>query len=264
MIMKWTTFLILSSILSSCSVKTVRKDANPQTTSEELLQIKQEVSLSSDREELGKLRKDTPAETIQDNDELKFILDFFTDIRQRPSRIQSKFDKIVRRKQNKFRKKIRKQRQDYSKQERKDREDFLEKLKDERDAFMNSSKNTKEGRKDFFDEQDEQRKEYFANARDKRKDFEYQVREVEKDTRAYFREKKSQFRNEMRIFKRKHEQWKKDEKKRAKEALRNPRYGTGERAGSLYPKKKINPAKTALEREFEEMNKLPSEPMESQ
>lgn len=259
-------FIAISLLLTSCNIKNVRSEKDPSTHSVELLKIQQEVSLSSDRDELGKLRKDTPEPVIEDNDELKFILDFFTDIRQQPSRIKSKFDRIVRRKQEKFRKQIRKQRKSFSKTEREKRKVFLKEQKDNREDFLDSDQNTKEGRKEYFDKQDEKRKVYFANARDHRKDFEAQVKEIQKDTNSYFREKKKQFRDELRIFKRKHKEWKKDQKKKAKLRLKSKDYNTSSKAGSLYPMKKQRPqrSKSKLEKEFEEIDTIPSQALESE
>lgn len=257
------SILGLSILLTSCSIKNVRAEKDPTTRSSELLKIQQEVSLTSDRENLSKLRKDTPEPIQNENDELKFILDFFADIRQKPSRIQSKFDKIVRRKQERFRKQIRKQRESFSKAERKDREIFLKGQKEKRSDFLDSKENNKESRKEFFDKQDEQRKVYFADARDKRKDFEAQVREIQKDTNEYFREKRKQFRDEMLIFKRKHREWKKEQKKKAKQRLKSPSYGTSQRAGSLYPSQ-ASPKKSKLEQEFDDLDKVPSQPLESE
>jgi chromosome segregation ATPase len=255
-------FVALILILASCSVATKRQEANPNTPSGELLKIQQEVSLTSDREKLSELRKDMPEPVQEENDELKFILDFFQDIRKNPSRIRQEFDRIVRRKQDKLRKSLQKQRKKFTKQERKDREDFLKKLKEEREEFLKSEANTKEGRKEFFDKQDEQRKEYFADAREKRKDFESQVSAIQKDSYAYFRDKRKQFSEEMRIFQRRQREWKKEQKEKRKKAYKS---SSSNNYGSLYPQQGAPAkAKTPLELEFEAFEKLPTETLESE
>lgn len=239
-------------LLTSCAIHTKRSESNPNTTSEKLLAIEQEVSLSADREALDKLRDDTPASIKQDNDELAYILDYFKDIRRNPSTLQSRFDRTIRRKQETYRKRTRKLRENFTKQERKDRENFLEKLKDEREEFL-KDKVTADQRKDFFDKQDEQRKEYFANSRDKRNEFEAQMRASQRDQNAYFSEKKKIFREEMFLFKKRQREWKKQQKEKAK----NTRTSYG--SGSLYPSPKSVPQKSKLEKEFDALYTTPAQ-----
>ena len=261
--MKNIVFLVVcSSLLASCSVATKRQEANPNTPSSDLLKIQQEVSLTADREKLKELRKDMPEPVQEENDELKFILDFFQDIRKNPSRIRQEFDRIVRRKQERLRKSLQKQRKKFTKEEKKDRKSFLDKLKEEREDFLKSEANTKEGRKEFFDKQDEQRKEYFADAREKRKDFESQVSAIQKDSYAYFRDKRKQFSEEMRIFQRRQREWKKEQKEKAKSSYRS---SSSNNYGSLYPRQGApRKPKSPLEQEFEAFEKLPTQPLESE
>lgn len=239
-------------LLTSCAIDNKRAESNPNTTSEKLLAIEQEVSLAADRDALNKLRDDTPAPIKQDNDELAYILDYFKDIRSNPSTLQSRFDRTVRRKQEIYRKRTRKLRENFTKQERKDREKFLESLKDQRERFL-KNKVTSDQRKDFFDKQDEQRKEYFANSRDKRNEFESQMRASQRDQDAYFREKKKIFREEMTLFKKRQREWKQEQKEKAKNTRST--YGSG----SLYPAPKASPQKSNLEKEFDALYTTPAQ-----
>lgn len=250
--------LIFALSLTACSLRSLRENRNPPTNAERILQIEQEVSLAKDRDELAKFREEVPAERKQDNDDLALILDYFKDIRRDAAQIRNQFNQSIRSKQERYRKKVRELRDQYSKRERREREEFLRQHKQERDEFT-KRQHDKHERDKFFADQDMKRKEFFANARDQRKEFEAQLQSSQKDQDAYFKEKRKIFTEEMRGFTERQRDWKKQERDKTRAAKT-----AKTSSSSLYPSQQPAANRSPLLMEFDELDRVPSQKLESE
>ncbi len=186
-----------------------------------------EVSLSDDRAYLSKMRDQTPAESIERNDDLALILKWMEGEKSPPYKVRSRFNSILSRKRNNFRKQMRKERERFNKEERVAKDKFLKEARKERES-LKGTKRSREEVREFSKKQDEERRDYFANQRDRRKDFETEMRRIQKDFDQNIRDKRREFDREYREYVKRYNDRKKREKlekreKRSKYRMRSQR-----------------------------------------
>jgi hypothetical protein len=204
-------FFWMSLLIAGCqSRETAENKYEPAKPNSGLVENK--YSLTNDRQAFDEIRAAVPEQKRRENDELAFVLNLLTEIKLPPSEIRSKFDTVVRKKREAFDKDARKEREEFNKQERQKREDFLKNQDSARKEF-NAIKRSKDERDRFFGNNDEARKNYFANQREKRDDYESSIRERRKNFDDYIRERQNYFNQELRSYSKKHEEFKKSERK---------------------------------------------------
>lgn len=215
-------------VLTSCSLKTRKEvDAKNEAKSEatghfndaqktektnySIYSGSTEYSIQADRSELSELRKQIPVEKKRKNDELALVLELMQELKLHPSKVRSRFDKVLRKKRNKFNKDLRKERDAFNKDERKKRDQFLDDLKRKRKRFR-ALKTTRDQQKSFNEEYREQREDFFNEAREKRLEQESEWRQERRDFEAYIREKRSEFNDEMRSYNKRYYEYHKAKK----------------------------------------------------
>lgn len=196
-LLKSTPFLILVSVLlwvlgcSEPSARDRQTKGGPWAT--------EEISLKNDRSQLDALRTEIPEERRSENDELAAILQFTGEIKDPPSKVQSRFDSALRKSRERFYSNSRKLRRDFDKQERKSRDEFLALKNKERDKFKREKHSGNELQQ-FFQDQESEKNQFFSDQRDRRREFESDLQERERAQEAYFREKSNEFSQELRIY----------------------------------------------------------------
>lgn len=183
--------------------------------------VDEKYSLKQDRQAFDEIRKEIPTEIKKTNDEMAFVMGLMSDIERKPESIRNTFDSVARKKRDLFSKDASKERELFTKTERKERDLLLKALKDERDQFM-KEKHKKEERDEFFKNQETKRKEFFAAEKEKREDFESNSREKRKNFEDYMRERTNYFNQELSIFRKKHDEHKKNLEEQKKKNEQNP------------------------------------------
>jgi hypothetical protein len=221
----FTTFVLIWVAGSACSSNA--KQAEQTNRQSGSAALPDEVSLKADRIKLDRLRKDVPAETRKENDELALILDTMKNSDEEPSQVRERFNRILRERRTVNDRDLRKLRDDFSSTERRNRESFLRDLQAERDKFT-KRKTTSEERQKFFNDQDTRRREFFATNGEKRNTFEATSGDRRKTFEDYAREKTNQFNQLHREYttefyeRRKNEALKKRSEEKAKKASASP------------------------------------------
>lgn len=171
-----------------------------------------EVSLKGDQQTVEELRKSIPPDVRAENDSLKEILSLLGEVKDPPNRHRERFDRLMRKIREDKRKEHKKERDSFSKNERKAREKFLKEQKSDREKFVRK-KAPRDEQKEFYANQDARRKEFFDQERDSRKEFESERRQIESDFNAYHKEKLEEFRQELRSYTERYNDFKKSKAK---------------------------------------------------
>ncbi|MCB0349587.1 MAG: hypothetical protein KDD38_00290 [Bdellovibrionales bacterium] len=168
-----------------------------------------ETSLANDRKTIEELRKNIPAEKRQENDQLKEILSLMGEVKDHPSKIRDRFNRVTQRMRQDQRKASSRARSDYNRIEKKNREEFFRKLKEEREDFK-SNKASREESKRFYDEQNRIRREYTSDERDRRSQFNADNKAQGDDFNAMMREKNREFTAELRAYTQRYNDYQKE------------------------------------------------------
>ena len=161
-----------------------------------------EMSLKEDRATPDAFRKDTPAETRKQNDEMALHLNLMKQGTESPAAVRDKFQSLIRKKRTEFREKSRKLRDDYRGDETKRRDEFLNAQKTKRDAFMRRKRDSAQTRA-FTGEQEKARAAFFSDERARRQNFESDMNAQSKDFDAYMRERQKEFDEQYRQYSKK-------------------------------------------------------------
>ena len=255
------------------NIKDKAADPNAAKTDANAGPVPDEVSLQADRSQFDELRKDIPAETKRENDELAFIRGLMAEGTEEPSKVRDRFSKAIRDRRERFDRDMRKRRDDYTKVERKNREDFLKNAEREREGIRKRQMSGDE-RKRFFADQDAKRQDFFSQQNDKRKDFESKVTEDRKAFEDYARERTNEFNAEYRDYtaafydrkkgidmkKRAEKKAKEIEKRDAASAPQSPIGGPAPSAGMITTPAAQSADDKVLE-DFKNLPKLPATPL---
>lgn len=197
-------------------------DSDKPATREEL---KSEVSLKKDREDLAELRKNIPDEIKKSNDRLAEVLTRWKQHKTPPDELREKFDDEIRKMRAEFEKRVTRRREDFNKHIAAKRKDFQEKQKETREDFL-SEKPKSEKRSAFMDRQSEDRDRFNSDLRDERDEFEDLVKEERKNFESDVANRRTEFRQEFPEYQRVYKEMKAAEEKANEESKSNPKpYG---------------------------------------
>jgi len=216
-----------------------------------------EVSLKGDQAHIEKLRKDIPLEVRRENDELKELLSLMGEVKEPPSRVREKFNRILRKKTAANKREVGKARKIFSREEKRLKKDKLKFFKKEREEFK-SKKAKREETREFYADQDRRRREFFSDSREKRKDFETDMRQKSRDFSSYLRERRREFNEEYKNYSKKYRELKKKKRLEEKEKRRA-------RSARSYQKPQAQPNNEEMKllKEFDKMKSVPSEKLSS-
>lgn len=209
--MKKISIVLILFALIGCSTASDKSNNQYKAAAQDRPLVDAKYSLSADRQAFDEIRSQVPEDRKKQNDESAYFLQLFSNPERDPAQIRSQFDDLIRKKRSQFDKDISRERESFTKQERQKRDDFLKSQKQTRDEFVRQ-KQSREEKSEFFRDQDQKRSEYFADERDRRNDFESDVRERRKNFEDYVRQKNNEFNQEYKIFQKKHEDLKKQNK----------------------------------------------------
>lgn len=206
--------LLVVLLLASCSSIQTKDRMTPSELEESKkpANAESEVSLAKDRSELETLRKDIPPDTQKKNDELALIFELMQEGKTQPSDLQSRFDRLARRKRDQFRDEGKKHRDTYTREERTKREKFLKDIKFERDSFT-SHKHEPEETRNFYQEMETKRRDFFADEQEKRRNFESDMRAKSSDFEQNLRDVQQRFNETYRAYSRDYNERKRIEDK---------------------------------------------------
>lgn len=218
--------LAAATALTSC--KTNHSNSIAEDRAKVESELGAETSLKEDRSQFSDLRKEIPAETQKNNDELALFLNLMKQGRENPQDIRGKFQTLVQKRRTSFRDKVQKLRNDYRDDEVKRREKFLADQKSKRDSHLKKKKDAKASR-EFFTEQEKERSGFFSDERARRLAFEAELNTQSKDFDSYMRERQKEFDEQYRLYSKQFSERPKDKKavtgdefKRLEEAPASP------------------------------------------
>lgn len=188
-----TLLILISGLMSGCATSPENKDDSDQPL------VQSEYKLKQDRDSFEQLRKEVPPNKKEENDELAFLEQLFSNPLKNPSEIREQFNKALRKKREALNQDLLKSRETFVKIERKERDSFSRKAKDKREQFK-SQKLDREKTKEFYDELDIERKDFNAAQKDKRDIFESQVKDARKNFEDYSKEKQADFKARFKAF----------------------------------------------------------------
>lgn len=170
-----------------------------------------ELSLTSERENLEKLRDNIPKEVRESNDSLKEILKQMGELKIHPQKVRENFDKMQRKQRTIFQKAQKKSREAYTKEEAKNRESFLKQQKALRDKSRKEDMD-RDQRSEFYNELDLRRREFFSEQRDKRKEFESELKEKNNDFYHNLTTQRKEFNEEWKSYNTRWQEWQRNKK----------------------------------------------------
>lgn len=174
-------------------------------------ELNEEMSLKADRENLDDIRKDIPAETKKQNDELALFLDLMNQGTENPQMVRDKFQMMVQKKRASFRDKVAKLRENYREEETKRRDQQLDQAKSKRDSFFKRKRDSKASR-EFFAQSEKDRLAFASDERERRQAFESELNSQSKDFDSYMRERQKEFDEQYRLYSKKFSEKPKDKK----------------------------------------------------
>lgn len=205
----FTITLVLIALISLTACKTGGPDSIAQDRAKVESELGSEIYLKEDRSKFAELRKEIPAETQKNNDELALFLNLMKQGRENPQDIRVKFQALVQTRRTSFRDKFQKLRNDFRNDEVKRREKFLADQKSKRDSYLKRKHDPKASR-EFFQEQEKERAGFFADERARRLAFEAELSTQSKDFDSFMRERQKDFDEQYRIYSKEFSQRPKD------------------------------------------------------
>lgn len=255
------TLTLLLGVLVQCSTSQTDDKYSwdrQNNESDESPAVEHEYSLKSDRSALDELRDQVPEDRRRENDELALVLKDMAGDKTTPSKVRSKFNKVMRRKRNKFRKDMRRHRDNFRDQERERRDKFLEAQKDKREEFKERYKADRDEMNKFYNRIRAERKDFFAEQRERRKEFEEVARQKQKDFDAYLREKRRDFNEEHRAYSKRFYERKKANRLKKRMEKKKSKGSYLRRQGNRQTSQLDPESKKALE-EFKKIPKSPGQ-----
>lgn len=203
--------LLLLPLLAACVTRN-RAAANRAEDRKNIHEeLNDEMSLKADRENLKEIRKDIPAETKKQNDELALFLELMNQGTENPQLVRDKFQMMVQKKRTAFRDKVAKLRESYREEETKRRDDELNRAKSKRDSFLRKKHDAKATR-EFFAQSEKERLAFASDERERRQAFEAELNSQSKDFDSYMRERQKDFDEQYRLYSKKFSEKPKDKK----------------------------------------------------